>query len=37
VHLSDEAGIVEDVVGSEKLVYQPEVPPSKNVLQPPAD
>ena len=37
VHLVDYVGIVEDVVGSEKFVYPLDVPPSENLIEPPAD
>jgi hypothetical protein len=34
VHLLDETRIVEDVVGSKKVLYPPDVPPTENLLQP---
>jgi hypothetical protein len=34
VRLLDETRIVEDVVGSKKFVYPPEVAPSENLVQP---
>lgn len=37
VHLSGNTGIVEDIVGGEKLVYPLEVPLSKDFIDSPAD